>query len=405
MAAAELTPFYYDLHIHTCLSPCGENDMTPATVAGLSALAGLDIIAICDHNTAGNVQAVQQAAAALAPGLLVIPGIELTCAEELHMVCLFPTAEAAEAAGEEIYAALPPISNREEIFGAQLLMDAEDNELGRLEKLLSNATFLSIDDAPALAARYGGFCYPAHIDRDSMSVLAALGEVPDHLGFHTVEVADPEKFFIGGRNASYPEKYHILTCSDAHRTEALLPDASHAIHLPECTFEALKAVLTTPKGSAFTPGYFGPHTKIQPNSSPYGGCSSFLPPARRSLRPQTRWLRHRSELRSLARPKGGRPAAAPPPAPPLQNQKGSPHHRDCPPAFSVLFLRQRLTQHPQERERRQYQPRRHGKNAFQQCHVPQTCRKVHPGRGVQLQPPARYQVAQRHIHRHKSYNR
>ncbi|MFR6412072.1 MAG: PHP domain-containing protein [Angelakisella sp.] len=120
MAAAELTPFYYDLHIHTCLSPCGENDMTPATVAGLSALAGLDIIAICDHNTAGNVQAVQQAAAALAPGLLVIPGIELTCAEELHMVCLFPTAEAAEAAGEEIYAALPPISNREEIFGAQL---------------------------------------------------------------------------------------------------------------------------------------------------------------------------------------------------------------------------------------------------------------------------------------------
>ena len=112
MAAAELTPFYYDLHIHTCLSPCGENDMTPATVAGLSALAGLDIIAICDHNTAGNVQAVQQAAAALAPGLLVIPGIELTCAEELHMVCLFPTAEAAEAAGEEIYAALPPISNR-----------------------------------------------------------------------------------------------------------------------------------------------------------------------------------------------------------------------------------------------------------------------------------------------------
>lgn len=253
MAAAELTPFYYDLHIHTCLSPCGENDMTPATVAGLSALAGLDIIAICDHNTAGNVQAVQQAAAALAPGLLVIPGIELTCAEELHMVCLFPTAEAAEAAGEEIYAALPPISNREKIFGAQLLMDAEDNELGRLEKLLSNATFLSIDDAPALAARYGGFCYPAHIDRDSMSVLAALGEVPDHLGFHTVEVADPEKFFIGGRNASYPEKYHILTCSDAHRTEALLPDASHAIHLPECTFEALKAVLTAPKGSAFTP--------------------------------------------------------------------------------------------------------------------------------------------------------
>lgn len=163
------------------------------------------------------------------------------------MVCLFPTAEAAEAAGEEVYAALPPILNREDIFGAQLLMDAEDTVTGRIPRLLSNATALSIDDAPAFAARYGGFCYPAHIDRDSMSVLSALGEIPEALGFSAVEVADPERFFAGGRNAHYAERYHILTCSDAHRPEALLPDASRAIHLPECTFAALKEALTTPK--------------------------------------------------------------------------------------------------------------------------------------------------------------
>lgn len=163
------------------------------------------------------------------------------------MVCLFPTAEAAEAAGEEVYAALPPILNREDIFGAQLLMDAEDTVTGRIPRLLSNAAALSIDDAPAFAARYGGFCYPAHIDRDSMSVLSALGEIPEALGFSAVEVADPERFFAGGRNARYAERYHILTCSDAHRPEALLPDASRAIHLPECTFAALKAALTAPK--------------------------------------------------------------------------------------------------------------------------------------------------------------
>ena len=162
-------------------------------------------------------------------------------------MCLFPTAEAAEAAGAEIYAALPPIANREEIFGAQRLVDEEDREYGRPEKLLSNATAISIDDAPALAARYGGFCYPAHIDRDSMSVLSALGEIPPYLGFCTVEVADPGRFFAGGKNAGYAEAYHLLTCSDAHRTEALLPDASHALHLPACSFAALKTALTTPK--------------------------------------------------------------------------------------------------------------------------------------------------------------
>ena len=80
-----------------------------------------------------------------------------------------------------------------------------------------------------------------------MSVLSALGEIPPYLGFCTVEVADPERFFAGGKNAGYAEAYHLLTCSDAHRTEALLPDAAHALHLPACSFAALKAALTTPK--------------------------------------------------------------------------------------------------------------------------------------------------------------
>lgn len=242
----ELQPFTYDLHIHTCLSPCGDNAMTPPNIAGFAALAGYDIIAICDHNAAGNVRAVQQAAALLAPGLLVVPGLELTCAEELHMVCLFPAAEAAEAASEEVYAALPPVMNREEIFGAQIRMDAQENELGRVDKLLINATSISIDDAPAFAARYGGFCYPAHIDRDSQSVLSSLGYLPEHLGFTTVEVAEPAKFFANGQNASYAEQYHILTCSDAHRLDAL-PDAARALHLPECSFTALKEYLTAKK--------------------------------------------------------------------------------------------------------------------------------------------------------------
>ena len=90
--------------------PFGALRFRGAMPRGVRPQGGLDMIAVCDHNTAGNVRAVRDAAAALAPGLLVVAGIELTCAEELHMICLFPTVEAAEAAGEEIYAALPPIS-------------------------------------------------------------------------------------------------------------------------------------------------------------------------------------------------------------------------------------------------------------------------------------------------------
>lgn len=240
-----MKPCFYDLHIHTCLSPCGDEQMTPPNIAGFAALAGLQMIAICDHNTARNARAVQRAAAVLAPGLLVIPGIELTCAEEFHIVCLFPSVEAAEDASDEVYAVLPPILNREDVFGRQVIMDEEERELGKIDRLLINAASISVDRVPDFVGRYGGFCFPAHIDRSSESILSALGEIPDHLGFYTAEVADPARFFAGGQNQSYRDRYHILHSSDAHRLESLLspPDA---LHLSECSFEALKESLTHP---------------------------------------------------------------------------------------------------------------------------------------------------------------
>ena len=78
----------YDFHIHTALSPCGDNDMTPGNLAGMAALAGLDAIAVTDHNSCGNCAAVLEAARGT--GLLVLPGMELCTAEEAHVVCLFP---------------------------------------------------------------------------------------------------------------------------------------------------------------------------------------------------------------------------------------------------------------------------------------------------------------------------
>lgn len=219
--------------------------MTPPNIVGFAALAGLQMIAVCDHNTAGNARAVQRAAAALAPDLLVIAGIELTCAEEAHIVCLFPTADAAEAASEVLYALLPPICNRPDIFGEQVLMDEEERIQGHLERLLINATALSIEDVPAFVARYGGFCFPAHIDRTSESVLSNLGEIPERLHFNTVEVADRQYFFSDPNNRQYAERYHILHDSDAHRLEDMLLPRD-ALHLPECSFSALRTALQAP---------------------------------------------------------------------------------------------------------------------------------------------------------------
>lgn len=211
----------YDLHIHSCLSPCGDDAMTPPNIANMAALLGMDLIAVTDHNSCRNAGAVMAAAEALELPLTVLAGMEVTTAEEVHVVCLFPELAAARAAGEEVEAALLTVKNKPEIFGHQLILGPEEEFLGELEPLLINATTLSIDDMPGFAKKYGGIAFPAHIDRSSNSVFANLGYFPDYLDFPLVEVWKPEVFFQGGEHRDILEGRTILKNSDAHRLESM----------------------------------------------------------------------------------------------------------------------------------------------------------------------------------------
>lgn len=208
-----MSRYYYDLHIHSCLSPCADNDMTPCNIAGMAAIKGLGIVALTDHNSTKNCRAFF--AAAKRHGIVPIAGMELTTAEDVHIVCLFPTLEAAEKFDDEYRSFRILYKNRKDIFGDQLILDEEDNVIGEEEHLLLNASTLSIEEAGRLAKKYGAAVFPAHIDRDENGIIAALGCVPETPHFHAVEFRDRES--IG----EYSEKYGlsdklILTDSDAH---------------------------------------------------------------------------------------------------------------------------------------------------------------------------------------------
>lgn len=179
--------FYYDLHLHSCLSPCGSDEMTPADLAAMCALAGLDIVALTDHNTCGNCAAFCQAAQER--GLLALAGMELCTQEDIHVVCLFPDPEHAERFSAYVSEHLPPFSNDPEVFGRQLYMDGEDNILGEEERMLAASTDISVEEVPALAAEYGGFAFPAHIDRPSFSLLGVLGLWDSSLNFPLAELS------------------------------------------------------------------------------------------------------------------------------------------------------------------------------------------------------------------------
>ena len=208
--------YFYDLHLHSCLSACADNDNSPANLAGMAKLSGLDIVALTDHNTTANCPAFFKACEELE--IVAVGGMELTTSEDIHVVCLFPTLEAAMAFGEEMDAHRTKIPNKKHIFGDQLIMNEDDEVIGEDPYLLSVATDVSLEDVPDFVARHGGVCYPAHIDRQSNSVITTLGTFPPTPEFSLFELHDGQKedemrerYALGGKK--------MICSSDAHRLE------------------------------------------------------------------------------------------------------------------------------------------------------------------------------------------
>ncbi len=205
--------YFYDLHIHSCLSPCGDDDSTPNSIAGMGQLNGLNVMALTDHNTCKNCPAFFEAAKRY--GILPIAGMELTTAEDIHAICLFPTLDAAMEFDRELDSKRIKIPNRVDIFGNQLICDSEDNIIGKEEFLLSNATTIGLEEAPSFVESFGGICYPAHIDRDSNGVIAVLGAFPQSPVFTCAEVHNPE-LIVKMSDESRISKDKLVICSDAH---------------------------------------------------------------------------------------------------------------------------------------------------------------------------------------------
>ena len=179
-----------DLHLHSCLSPCGDEDMTPGNIVGMSLLNGLQIVALTDHNSTKNCPAFFKIAKA--NGIIPVAGMELTTAEDVHAVCLFRDLESAMAFGEYVDAHRFKIQNQPEIFGPQSITDENDEVIGEEPYLLLNASYLSLEEAFAEVKKRGGVCYPAHIDRASNGIIAMLGDFPPDPHFTAFELRDGE---------------------------------------------------------------------------------------------------------------------------------------------------------------------------------------------------------------------
>jgi PHP family Zn ribbon phosphoesterase len=206
-----LRPLNADLHVHTCLSPCTELDMSPKNILAAAKKNGIDILGICDHNSSENSQAVIHAAQRMK--IHVIPGMEVTTQEEVHVLALFDDIGNAFKLQDHVHKNLPG-KNDEKAFGMQVLVNEKEEVLGFSDKLLIGATTVPLEEVLHLIHALDGLAIASHIDRESFSIISQLGFIPESLELDAVEIS-PRVTFEEAMNKFKPS-YPIICSSDAH---------------------------------------------------------------------------------------------------------------------------------------------------------------------------------------------
>jgi hypothetical protein len=239
-----LKVFNCDLHVHTCLSPCAELDMHPMALVQKALEANLDMIAICDHNSSANVPYVINAART--SQLKILPGMEITTSEEVHLLAIFDSLSNLTLLQKIIDQHLPG-ENDEERFGVQAIVNENGEVEGINNQLLIGATDLSLDTLIGYIHQFDGLAIAAHIDRESFSVLSQLGFIDDNAGFDALEITHLTSF--DEARIKYQElcKYSFLVSSDSHFIKDIGQSFTR-IYLEEPSFTELKMALKKQNG-------------------------------------------------------------------------------------------------------------------------------------------------------------
>lgn len=224
--------YFYDLHIHSCLSPCGDDEMTPNNIVNMAYIKGLDIIAITDHNACNHVRVASEIANAL--GIILVPGMEVQTKEEVHILCYFPTVDEIERFDAELMAFKSPLPNNAKVFGKQSILNIEDEVVSEYPNALILSIDLSIDDLKTLVSKYNGAIVPAHVNKSANSMIVNLGFIPKDLNVHCIEVHKKSPV-----NERVIQEYQVIYNSDAH----YLIDIQEPIYQIELKEKSCQAVI------------------------------------------------------------------------------------------------------------------------------------------------------------------
>jgi hypothetical protein len=222
--ADQLKTFKAELHLHTVLSPCASVEMIPPLIIQTAQAKQIDLIAVTDHNSTANIQAVMRAAQG--SRIIVLPGMELQTKEEIHSLCLFDTLDQIEEFQKFVSRSLPNIENKPDAFGEQFIVDPSGDFIRREDRLLLTSTSFSLKAAWELVNQLGGLLIPAHVNRTVFGLLPVLGFVPEDIALEVLEISRQITPLQARQQYPQLEKY-------PHQLEEILGVTTFTLHSPQ----------------------------------------------------------------------------------------------------------------------------------------------------------------------------
>lgn len=229
--ADQLKTYKAELHLHTVLSPCASVEMIPPLIIQTAQEKQINLIAVTDHNSTANIQAVMQAAQG--SNIIVLPGMELQTREEIHSLCLFDTLDQTEEFQKFVSRSLPDIQNKADTFGEQFIVDASGDFIRREDRMLLTSTSLSLKAAWEIVNKLGGLLIPAHVNRTVFGLLPVLGFVPEDIALEVLEISRQITLLQARQQYPQLEKYPLIQNGDAHQLEDILGITTFTLQSPQ----------------------------------------------------------------------------------------------------------------------------------------------------------------------------
>ena len=212
---------YYDLHIHSALSPCSDDLMTINNIFNMAYIKGLQLIAITDHNSLKQQYYLEKIIKhdILKGKIDYVHGVELQSSEEIHLLAYFKKGSNLNVIQEWIDKHLIKVKNQSDYYGNQYIYN--EFVIGIEDNLLISSLDLNVYQIVKKVHEFNGVVILAHVMAKRYGIYEVYHGIPDDLNYDGIEVESIKQLNELKQLCKHLKDDYVFFNSDAHNLESI----------------------------------------------------------------------------------------------------------------------------------------------------------------------------------------